>query len=242
MKVLIGKKKRFIVDDDNDFHSQYGVVKKADLKKPPGTKIKTNIDYEFTLLDASYFDLYNKLKKRAQTIPIKDLAYILGYTLIGKEAVVAEAGTGSGASSIFFSRFVKKAYSYDIREDHQLIAIKNIQKLGVKNVVMKIHNVYDSFPVKNVNLILLDLPEPWNAIESALKSLKVNGWLVSYSPTIPQISDFREKLNEFDSVIYDHTVNVKIEEWDMNGRVQRPLTRPSMGHSGFLCFARKIKN
>lgn len=240
MIILIGRRKRFLVDPSKDFDCEFGHIKKEDLAKI-GSQIRTNTGERFLVVQASTTDMYRRLKKRAQTIPLKDLAYIAAYTGIDKSSIVAEAGTGSGAGALFFARFVKKVYSFDNREEHQAVARGNLERMGYKNVVMKIQDVYEKFPVKNANLILLDLASPWEAIPTAKPGLAINGWLVSYSPSIPQISDFREALRAHPELVFDHVAKIHVEEWDMEGRVQRPLTRPPMGHSGFLCFARKMQ-
>ncbi len=239
--VLHPNGKRFLVNDaGKDYHFSYGYLKAEDLAKPSGSTVTTNTGVPVKVIDAGFFDLYRKMKKRAQTIPLKDLSYILGYCGLGKDAVVVEAGSGSGASACFFARHVKKVYTYDIREDHQEVARANVAMLGLSNVTAKIHDIYLGIPAKKADLVLLDLPEPWNAIASAEKALVPGGWLVSYSPTIPQISDFRERLRDFPDLWYEQTVKVTVEDWEMERRVQRPATYVAIGHSGFLSFARKL--
>ena len=86
-------------------------------------------------------------------------------------------------------------------------------------------------------MVVLDLPEPWKALESAEKSLKAGGFLVSYSPTIPQVMDFVNTLDE--SFAYLKTSEIIEREWEVKERKVRPRSQ-AIGHSGFITFARKL--
>ena len=92
---------------------------------------------------------------------------------------------------------------------------------------------------KNVDVIILDLPEPWKVIPHAKKALKNGGYIVSYSPTIPQVSDFVEEINKADEFIYLKTTETIQRDWEVEGRKIRPRSQ-AIGHSGFITFARKI--
>ena len=236
--MLISKEgKSFLIKDKNkDYHCQYGQIKKEDLKEG---KIKTNLGKELFCYKASFNDLYRKIKKRAQIIPLKDVSVILAETGITKNSIIVDAGTGSGALSIFLSMYAKKVYSYDIRDDHIEIANENKDFLNIKNLIIKKHDVYDNIPKKEIDVITLDLPEPWNVIENADKSLKLGGYLVSYSPCIPQNADFVNKILEHENFIHVKTIEISNREWEMQGRKVRPKTK-EIGHSGFISIARKI--
>ena len=80
-------------------HSQYGFVTKKDMLKPAGTELKTNKDHSLFLLDADFRDMYGKIKRGAQIIPVKDVGYILVEAGITKDSIVVDAGAGSGGLS-----------------------------------------------------------------------------------------------------------------------------------------------
>jgi tRNA (adenine57-N1/adenine58-N1)-methyltransferase len=86
---------------------------------------------------------------------------------------------------------------------------------------------------------LLDLPEPWLAVEHALHALKHGGYMVSYSPCVPQVMDFVDKVRNTSGFLYLKTCIVSETEWDVLGRKVRPKSQ-SIGHSGFLSFVRKL--
>jgi tRNA (adenine57-N1/adenine58-N1)-methyltransferase len=127
--------------------------------------------------------------------------------------------------------------TYEIREDHHKIVKKNIEFMGMKNLTLKNKDVYEKIDEKNVDVINLDLPEPWDALDSCLISLKTGGYLVSYVPTIPQVMDFVKAIEG--KFHFIKTLEIIEREWDVFGRKVRPKTQ-QIGHSGFLTFCRKL--
>jgi len=239
-KVLMNKLgKRFLVKDTSkDMHTQFGYFKKEDLKAKNG-RIKTNTGKEFAIFDAYFIDLHKKIKRDAQIIPLKDIGLIVSETGVNKKSKVVDAGSGSGALACFLANIAKEVTTYEIREDFIEIVKNNIKFLNLKNVKIKNKNIYDGIDEKNVDLVTLDLPEPWKALESAEKSLKAGGFLVSYSPTIPQVMDFVNEARENRHFTYIKTSEIIEREWEIEGRKVRPRSQ-AIGHSGFISFVRKI--
>jgi len=222
-----------------DLHTQYGYIKSGEIEKAnPGKRLTTNTGKELIVIEASFLDLYSKIKRGAQIIPLKDMASIVTGTGMNKKSVVLEAGSGSGASSIFMAHIAKKVYTYELREDFYKIVEGNLEKLEIKNVYQKMGDIYLGIKEKNIDIILLDLPSPWKAIEHALKALKIGGYLVSYSPSIAQVSDFVDEIGKSDFVHLKTTETIE-REWDVDGRKIRPKSQP-IGHSGFLTFCRRL--
>ncbi len=241
-KVLITSdgKKFFVRDLTKDFHCQFGFVKKANLKKKEGSTIKTNIGKQMIILKPSFIDIYRKIKRDPQIIPPKDIGLIIAETGINKNSLVVDAGAGSGALCCFLAHVVKKVVTYELREDFSKTVKQNIEFLGLKNIMLKNKDVYKGISERGVDLITLDLPEPWKVIEHARKALKTSGFLVSYSPTIPQTNDFVNKVNNTEGLMHIKTVELIQREWEVNDRKVRPMSR-MIGHTGFLSFVRRVK-
>ncbi|MBI2580224.1 tRNA (adenine-N1)-methyltransferase [Candidatus Woesearchaeota archaeon] len=242
--------KRVLVADDGkrfyvrslsaDFHTQFGFVGKSALvKAKPGDVVKTNTGKGFFVFEPSFIDVYGKIKRAPQIIPRKDVAAIIAETGIGKGSIVVDAGTGSGALALFLANVAKKVITYEIREDFAKVAAENVATIGLRNIAIKNRSVYDGIDEKNVDVVTLDLPEPWKAVEPAAKALKVGGFIVSYSPTIPQVSDFIAAAAKNKSLQLIKTIEIIEREWEFNDRIVRPLSQ-QIGHSGFLTFVRKI--
>jgi tRNA (adenine57-N1/adenine58-N1)-methyltransferase len=240
-KILMNKQgKRFLIKDlDKDMHTQFGFFNKKDFKKKSGSKIKSNTKNEFTVFEPFFIDLYKKIKRGAQIIPLKDIGLIVSETGVNNESKVVDAGSGSGALACFLANFVKEVVSYEIRDDFIKIVKNNIEFLNLKNIKVKKKDVYEKIDEKEVDLIVLDLPEPWKASDNAKKALKAGGFLVSYSPTIPQVMDFVNDIRKNKDFAYIKTSEIIEREWDVDDRKVRPRSQ-AIGHSGFITFARKI--
>ncbi|MFC1741206.1 tRNA (adenine-N1)-methyltransferase [Nanoarchaeota archaeon] len=234
---IVKEKHHYVADISKDFSTAYGTIKKADLKKTG--KIKTHTKKEFNIFDASFIDIYKRIKRLPQIIPLKDIGFMIAKTGIGKESIVVEGGAGSGALSIMLSRYCKKVYSYEIKPEHLEVVKNNIKSLNIKNITLKNKSMYDKIAEKDVDLVCLDLPEPWNAIGPAAKALKQGGFIINYSPTIMQTADFVNALLKRDDFIHLETAEIIERKWEVEKRKVRPISKANI-HSGFLSIGRRI--
>ncbi|MEM2918209.1 MAG: tRNA (adenine-N1)-methyltransferase [Candidatus Altiarchaeota archaeon] len=233
MYLLIDREgKTYLVKANEDIHTKDGVIKKEKLKF--NSIVETHLGKKFFVLRPNIIDFIKKAKLGPQRISLKDCGLIAAYTGISSGSKVLDAGTGSGVLAMFLANIVapKKLVSYEIREDFAKIAKENFKKAGIKNIILKMENIYEGISEKNLDLITLDLPEPWKVIEHAKKSLKVGGYLVAYSPSIEQTKKFFSSLGES---FYSETIECLVREWDME--VLRPYSR-MLAHTGFITFAR----
>lgn len=233
-------RKFYVKDLKADFHTQFGFIKKADLKKKDGTIILTNTGKEMVLFKPVFIDSYRRIKRDPQIIPLKDIAAIIAETGVDKTSLVVDAGAGSGALCCFLANIAKKVVTYELREDFSQTCRFNIEMLGLKNITLKRKSIYDGIDEKNVDLITFDLPEPWMALEHAKKALKIGGFLVSYSPTIPQVADFVNAAEKIEGLMHIKTIEIIEREWEVKDRKVRPRSQ-MIGHTGFLSFLRRIK-
>ncbi len=229
----------FVKELEKDFHTKYGYVKKEDLKLKEGSRVKSSTGKEFFLVKPSFIDLYRKIERMPQIIPLKDAALIAAETGISRKSRIVDAGAGSGALACFLANIAKEVVTYEIREDFLSVAKRNIEMLGLKNIKIKHKNIYEGIDEKNADLITLDLPEPWKAIKAAEKALKTGGFLVSYSPTTPQAADFVNEIHKSSNFAHIKTIEIMEREWEISERKVRPKSQ-AIGHSGFLSFVRKI--
>lgn len=242
-KILQTKQgKRFYVSDvDKDVHTQYGLVKAVDIKDAKdGSVVYSNRHEECYVYSPSFIDQYKRMKRLAQIITLKDICYIISETGIGKESKVIEAGSGSGAVATFLARYVKKVVSYDIDDENLNVTKQNIESLGFKNIELKKQDVYEKIEEKNADLIILDLPEPWRAIENAEKAMKVGGFLVSYCPNLTSMLDFNNALEQNKKFFRIKTAELVEQEYEVIERKCRPKSK--IMHTGFMTFARKISS
>ncbi len=229
----------YIRNITQDYHCQYGMIKKDDIKQLRGSGIlTTNKGVELYAFVPSFIDEYRKIKRAPQIIPAKDVGSIIAETGIGKESIVVDAGTGSGALALFLANICKKVVTYELRKDFAEVAASNIKAMDAKNIVLKNKNVYEGIEEKNVDVVTFDLPEPWEGVKAANTALKPGGFLVSYSPTVPQVSDMLTAALS-GGFMHIKTIEIMEREWEVEGRVVRPKSQ-TIGHSGFISFLRKI--
>ena len=235
--LLLGKKTYLIKLDEDKFSSEYGMFDlKAIRKLKPGDSVKTHLGNSFTVVVPRLPDQLKKIKRAPQIITFKDAGIIAAHTGMCKEDVVVEAGGGSGAMTIFMSSIVKKVHTYEIRKDFYEIVKKNLKRCNVTNVDLKNADITKGIKEKNIDIVMLDMGSPANAVPHVYKALKPGGFIVGYCPTVEQVVKFKKSLTNF-SDIYVREIIERI--WEAGDDRSRPKTAP-IGHTAFLIFARKI--
>ena len=228
----------FIEDTSKDYQCSEGIITKADLQKE-NTAVKSSKGKEFFIFNPSFIDSYKGIKKLAQTIPLKDIGFILAETGIDKQTIVVDTGSGSGGSACFLARYAKKVYSFDINDNNIRQTLENVNYFGLKNVVVKKADAYKKLPVKNADVVLLDLPEPWRAIGPLNTILKIGGFLIAYCPQITQAQQFINEVMTQHNYIHVKSVEIVERDWKIEGQIVRPKSLSNI-HSGFITIMRKI--
>ncbi|MDP1804853.1 MAG: tRNA (adenine-N1)-methyltransferase, partial [Acidimicrobiales bacterium] len=90
----------------------------------------------------------------------------------------------------------------------------------------------------DLDRVVLDLPEPWQVVKHAARSLHPGGLIVAYTPQITQAVQFREALAEHAFGMAE-TMEVLHRSWHIEGLSVRPDHR-MVGHTGFLTHARLL--
>lgn len=187
-------------------------------------------------------DLYPRIKRGPQTLTQKDIGLILAYTGMASGWKVIEGGSGSGALTIYLANAVRPSghvYSYDWRPEHQDVAKHNVNRTSMKGIVtFKQADIYDrEFEEKNVDLIVLDVPEPWKVYKAARNALREDGFLVTFIPTYEQLKKCTRVLVRlrFKDV---RVVDALLREYKSEEGATRPESTGIL-HTGFLIFARQ---
>jgi len=232
MKVIIDKKGNKYYWERGDLHTSLGVIKEEDMKNGV---VKSHLDKEFLVFDGSFIDKLNKIKRGPAIMLPKDIGLILAYTAINLKSKIVDAGSGCGVLAAFLGNISKNVTSYEKNKDFFDLAKKNLEFLDIK-VKLKNKDIYDGIDEKDLDLITLDLNEPWRVLKHAKKSLKSGGFLVCYLPNISQVDTLVKESKEF----YVERVLENIErEWIVDYQRLRPKNI-ILGHTGFLVFLRNI--
>lgn len=237
-RILVSKEKYFYQRDYKPVDTQYGrVAAEAINDTKDGLEVQSNTHEKFTLLTPTFLDRYRRMERGPQLMMLKDLGYIAAETGMGHESIVGDAGTGTGAAAIYFSRIAKHVHSYDIEDKHLEIGKRNVATLEVTNVAFAKHDIYESIPDLQFDVFVLDNPEPWRALPH-YTSIKLGGWIVAYTPTIVQAAQFVDALPK--EVQYRKTTELIERFWHSAGQKIRPSS-DSVGHTGFLVFVRRVQ-
>ncbi|MBO8128569.1 MAG: tRNA (adenine-N1)-methyltransferase [Peptococcaceae bacterium] len=230
---------------DGRLHTHRGYIDHSKvIGLPPGSLIKTSMDKEVYVFRPRMIDYIMNMPRKSGIIYPKDTAYILLQADIFPGARVILGGVGSGALLLAVARQVGPegyVWGYDVRRDMLDFARRNISELlgEPSNVTLKLGNIYEQIDEQDVDCILLDVPEPWNAVENCTRALKSGGILLAYTPTIKQADLFTQELRHHKSFAMIETTELLVRDWHIRDRSVRPNHR-MVGHTGFLTWARKV--
>ncbi len=120
------------------------------------------------------------------------------------------------------------------------IAEKNIKKADMqKYVTMKKLDLKHAkkVPISDVDLVVIDLGDPWTVIPPARKMLKGSGAILAVCPTMNQLEKFVSSLvqNEFTDIECTEHILRTIDARE--GKTRHSFQ--GIGHTTYLAFARK---
>jgi tRNA (adenine57-N1/adenine58-N1)-methyltransferase len=236
--------KTFLVDirEGKVFSTHLGNLNLGDaIGKGYGEVIHTQLGKQFFVLDPTLEDRMMKAKRLTQIIYPKDAALILLKTGIRPGFRVIECGVGSGVLTMALSNAVfpdGRIYSYDRREDLLDNAKRNVTEAGFGALVeFKLRDAKDGFDETDVDVVILDLPSPWEGVSSAAGSMRGGGRIASLSPTFNQVEKTVESLTN-KGFINLETLEVLVRKFLVRSGKTRPFER-MVSHTGFLTFGRK---
>ena len=210
-----------------------------------GTKYGKQIEIgnkQFWILKPSLQDKLQALKRKAQIILPRDSALIISNCSIESNQTVLEAGIGSGSLTIALANSISpdgKVISYDNREDFIKHAMKNVKNSNLeKFVVTKLKDVTTGIDEKNLDAIILDMPNPWDAVKHTYKALKPGGYLCTYSPLTSQVENTVKEIKKYNFIEIKTIENIQ-REMVVSEKGMRPKFG-MLGHTGYLTFARKV--
>ena len=196
----------------------------------------------FVLLRPSIRDLLGIIERKAQIMIPKDSFLVPMYLDISSGSKVIEGGVGSGALTIVLLRTVApdgKVISYDNRKDHSDFARKNIALTGLERCwELRLEDVCTTELVNDVDAAVVDIPNPWDAIENIKKSLRVGGHICCYVPNVNQLEELVRKMRDsgFAEVFSFETIQREMIVHDGGVRPSFDM----LGHTGYLTFGRKM--
>lgn len=241
--LLDNKMRRYLVTllEGAEFHTHAGFIPHANIAgQAEGVLLWSTRNAKYRALRPSLEDFVLQMPRGAQVIYPKDLAPICMLADIGPGVRVFETGLGSGALSMTMLRYGAEILGYEIREDFLNRARTNVREfLGAEPLTRydtHLRDAYEGIDATELDRVVLDLPEPWQVVPHAERSLRAGGILLAYTPSIMQASRVRETLAN-GLWIEQRTLEVLHRTWHVEGQAVRPDHR-MVAHTAFLTVAR----
>lgn len=208
-----------------------------------GLDIKSNQGPRYRVFSASYRDHATRMSRHAQIIHPKDAAVIVAWSDLREGARVVEGGLGSGALATAILRAIGSSghlTTYELRQEPMNLARKNVRALigDLNNHDVRLENIYEGIHEKDLDSIILDVPEPWLVVEHAEGALRSGGFFAAYVPTALQMQQVVLALESTYRFSLIESLEIILRNWHVTGRSLRP-DHKMMGHTGFLVFARR---
>ena len=227
------------------FHFHGGAVRHDDvLGEQEGAIVSSASGASLAVYRPRLADFILKMPRGAQVVYPKDVGAILIFADVFPGARVLEAGTGSGSLTISLARAVGpegRVVSYELRPDHHDQAVRNLEMYFGEvpgRVELREGDVGEAAATgERFSHVILDLPQPWDSLETSCRVLEPGGVLCAYLPTTVQVQQLSLALEDagFRDV---ETFETLMRSWHVTDRSVRPNHR-MVAHTGFVTVGRR---
>lgn len=229
------------------YSSHLGAINHDEIiGRTEGFMVITSKGHRVTALRPTFQESVYDLPRQSQVIYPKDLGALLMRLDLYPGASVVESGLGSGAAAAAILRAIGPVgtlTTYEIRGTIIEAAQANINQLTPEstNHHIVVADAYESgFAERDVDRILLDLPEPWQAIDFAAISLRTGGIVAIYLPTVLQVHRISAALTADPRWRLVETSELIERPWHVTDVSVRPEHR-MVAHTGFITTARRCE-
>ena len=242
--LLDRKGRRYMVTltGDQVFHSHLGRLSHAQLiDHTVGGWYRTDRGHTMLAVRPTLGDFVREMPRGPQIIYPKDLGNIINLADIFPGATVVEGGLGSGSLTAALLRAVGaegRVITYEIDEKYVPRALLNVDKVipDRSNLSITVADIYQGITERGVDRVVLDVPEPWEAVATIGDALIMGGIVLSFLPTILQVHQLVMALEQDSRFQLVETVETLLRSWHVTQRSVRPAHR-MVAHSGFLTTA-----
>jgi tRNA (adenine57-N1/adenine58-N1)-methyltransferase len=242
--LLDRKGRRYLVTlaGDQVFHSHLGRISHSQLiEQTVGGWYRTDRGHIVLAVRPTLGDFVREMPRGPQIIYPKDLGNIISLADIFPGATVVEGGLGSGALTAALLRAVGaggRVITYEVNELVLPKALQNLDKVipDRSNLTVTVADLYEGIAERGVDRVVLDVPEPWQAVATVGDALVMGGILLSFLPTILQVHQLVQELGRDSRFQLVETVETLLRSWHVTERSVRPAHR-MVAHSGFLTTA-----
>jgi tRNA (adenine57-N1/adenine58-N1)-methyltransferase len=239
-----GRHYTLVLESGVTYHTHRGALDHDKLiGLPEGSVVTSAGGTSYLALRPLLPDYVLSMPRGAQVIYPKDAAQIVMWGDVFPGARVLEAGAGSGALTCSLLRAVGESgsvTSYEIRDDHAVHAVRNVEKFfggAPDNWTLHVGDVAEHSG--EVDRVILDMVAPWEVLPSVMANLVPGGVLVVYVATVTQLSRVTEALREQQCWTEPQAWETLMRPWHVVGLAVRPEHR-MVGHTAFLLTARRL--
>lgn len=242
--LLDRKSRRYLVTllGGQVFHSHLGRLQHSDLiDHQVGGWYRTDRGHTLLAVRPTLGDFVREMPRGPQIIYPKDLGNIISLADLFPGATVVEGGLGSGSLTAALLRAVGpngRVITYEVDESVAPKARRNIQAVipDSSNLTITFGNIYEGIAEREVDRVVLDVPEPWQAVAGVGDALVMGGIVLSFLPTVLQVHQLVMELQRDGRFQLIETVETLLRPWHVTERSVRPAHR-MVAHSGFLTTA-----
>ncbi len=240
-----GKKWLIKLSEGGIFHTHKGRIYHEEiLKAGYGGEISSDKGYHFYVLKPTIYDYIIKTPRPTQIVYPKDIGYLILKLGIHPGTRILEVGMGSGAfTSAILTILNGEGHidAYERREDIMWSTIKYLNRIGVDTKILNIHKTdfLEASPPKNYyDIAIVDIDEPWKALDRVYLALKNSGRVGFIVPTYNQLDKLAEYIGKRFTDI--EAIEISYRELQFKkGRI-RPRFR-MIGFTTVVVTAAKIK-
>jgi len=211
---------------------------------PDGGRIVSAKGSPYKVFKATLQQHLLNMNRYATIIYPKDIAAILMHGDVQPGLKIVEGGLGSGALALSMLQAIGPQGSlvtYELKEEAIRCSQRNIRafcgEVGERHLVRH-QDIYEGIEEREVDRVVLDVPEPWRVVSHAAESLADGGLMVSYLPTIIQVHELVKALREHPEMYTTWTLEMLERPWHVTEDSVRPEHKMT-GHTGFLVFSRR---
>jgi tRNA (adenine57-N1/adenine58-N1)-methyltransferase catalytic subunit len=210
-----------------------------------GTTVRTSSGTPLVVLRPRLLDYSLEMARHTAIVYPKDLAMLLMWGDVYPGVTVLEAGIGSGSLTLALLRAVGdrgQVVCYEIKPEFIARALRNIRRFTPepRNLLIREHDIYTGVPDRDVDRLILDLPEPWRVVPHARLALRPGGILAAYTPSIVQAQQTVVALEQAGQFVQIETLETFYRPWHVKDAAVRPVQQ-MIAHTAFLTFARRSR-
>lgn len=233
----------FRIRSGNVYSTIAGILRGSDVVGRVYGECLELVEGEACLLKPTLRELMENFYERITQVVYPKDAGVISFELGLKPGMrVLEGGTGSGFLTSELARIVcpnGRVYSYDVRRESLEVADRNLRLSGLRDCVeLKLGDVRMGVEERDLDAAVLDIPDPWEALEPLWVSVKPAAPLVAFIPTLNQIIKLVERLSKTKRWILLKIVEVNERDMDFSVEAVRPSRASTF--TGYIAVLRKV--